>query len=388
MEYFVEQAATYREAENRVRAKYGDHARVLTHRSVRIGGFLGLFSREGVELSGYLSSEPRQKPKPASEKRSLEEEKRKILELGRSETNLDAVLSEIRSLKDTLSVSESRETHPMIESVRTLLAQNEFSLSYVDRITERMRRELSVEELADRDVVHGRVAEWIGDSIHIHEPRSSGRPEILILVGPTGVGKTTTIAKLAAMYGLDRSASKTRDIRVLTIDNYRIGARQQIETYGQIMDIPVSVVESAEEMKKYMALYADADMIFVDTIGKSPRDFRRLGEMNELLSVCGPRARIHLAVSATTKTADLMEITTQFEPFKYEAVVVTKMDETMRAGNVISVLAEREKPISFVTDGQRVPQDIERATVMRLLKNLEGFTVSRADLEKRFPIAS
>jgi flagellar biosynthesis protein FlhF len=276
----------------------------------------------------------------------------------------------------------------MIQSVRNLLAENEFSSAFGERIAERMRHELSVEELGDKDLVHGKVVEWIGESIRIHEPRSSGKPEIFILVGPTGVGKTTTIAKLAAMYGLHRSAGKARDIRVLTIDNYRIGARQQIETYGQIMDIPVSVVESADEMKKFMALYADADMIFVDTIGKSPRDFRRLGEMNELLSICGPRARIHLALSATTKTPDLAEITTQFEPFKYEAVVVTKLDETMRAGNVISVLAEKEKPISFVTDGQRVPQDIERATVMRLLKNLEGFTVSRAELEKRFPIAS
>jgi flagellar biosynthesis protein FlhF len=387
MEYFVEQAASYREAENRVRAKYGDHARVLTHRSVRIGGFMGLFSREGVELSGYLSSEPRPKAKPA-EKRSLEEEKRKILEISRTDTNLDTVLSEIRSLKDSLSTAETHSAHPMIESVRNLLAENEFSLSYIEAMTERMRKELSVEELGDRDLVHGKVVEWVGESIRIHEPRSSGRPEILILVGPTGVGKTTTIAKLAAMYGLDRSASKARDIRVLTIDNYRIGARQQIETYGQIMDIPVSVVESADEMKKYLALYAEADMIFVDTIGKSPRDFRRLGEMNELLSMCGPRARVHLAVSATTKTADLGEITTQFEPFKYEAIVVTKLDETMRAGNVISILAEKEKPISFVTDGQRVPQDIERATVMRLLKNLEGFTVSRAELERLFPIAS
>jgi flagellar biosynthesis protein FlhF len=186
------------------------------------------------------------------------------------------------------------------------------------------------------------------------------------------------------MYGLDRDASKSRDIRVLTIDNYRIGARQQIETYGQIMDIPVSFVESAEEMRKHLALYQNADMIFVDTIGKSPRDFRRLGEMNELLSMCGSRARVHLAVSATTKTADVEEIATQFEPFKYEAVVLTKLDETTRAGNIISVLASREKPISFITDGQRVPQDIERATVVRLLMHLEGFGVPRSAIERRF----
>jgi len=211
---------------------------------------------------------------------------------------------------------------------------------------------------------------------------------MFVLVGPTGVGKTTTIAKLAAMYGIDPYGSRKRDIRVLTIDNYRIGARQQIETYCQIMGIPVSFVESAEDMKKQLALAAECDMVFIDTIGKSPRDFRRLGEMNELLSICGPRARVHLALSATTKTVDVAEIATQFEPFKYEAVVITKLDETTRAGNVISILSDRDKPISFTTNGQRVPQDIERASVLELLLHLEGFGVSREQLEQTYGSAT
>ena len=415
MEYFVEQAQTHREAEERVRMKYGDAARIMHHRSVRMGGFLGLFTREGVEVTGYFSREPRRQvgadalSRPAEHVRttgakadsgsapsgdsssaggasSLEEEKRKLLDVMRGgDKTLDTVLNEIRGLRESLGAGHAEE-HPAIAEVRSLLEENDFSPGYVRTMTDRMRRELSVDELSDRDGVHARVVEWIGQSIRIHEPRSTGKPEILILVGPTGVGKTTTIAKLAAMYGLERSA-KARDIRVLTIDNYRIGARQQIETYGQIMDIPVSFVESAEDMRKYLALYQDADMIFVDTIGKSPRDFRKLGEMNELLSMCGNRARVHLAISSTTKTCDVAEIATQFEPFKYEAVVVTKMDETTRAGNIISVLSEREKPISFMTDGQRVPQDIERASRLRLLMNLEGFSVSRATLEKQFSVA-
>lgn len=404
MEYFVEQAETHREAEEKVRLKYGDHARIMHHRTVRVGGFLGLFTREGVEVTGYFSSEPRRRngsqaavataaPAPAGDP-ALEEEKRRLLETIRGGANvgtggtvsatsrggtIDAVLDEIRSLRE--SIGGAGETHPAITEMQRLLEENDFAPAYTRRTVERMRRELTFEELEQPDVVHERVIGWIAGSIRIHEPRSSGKPEIVVLVGPTGVGKTTTIAKLAAMYGLERNR-KARDIRVLTIDNYRIGARQQIETYGQIMDIPVSFVESADDMRKYLALYQEADMIFVDTIGKSPRDFRKLGEMNELLAMCGSRARKHLAISATTKTADVAEITTQFEPFKYEAVIVTKMDETTRAGNIISVLAEREKPISFVTDGQRVPQDIERATKLRLLMHLDGFTVPRARLEE------
>ncbi|TVQ23301.1 MAG: flagellar biosynthesis protein FlhF [Spirochaetaceae bacterium] len=392
MKYFVEQAETHREAEERVRSKYGDRARIMHHRSVRLGGFLGLFTREGVEVTGYFAADSKRKATAAqvsadpAAQQSLDEEKRKLIELARGgDQTLDTVLSEIRSLRDAVRLPAS-DVHPAIAEVRSKLELNDFSPSYIRRIEDRMRRELSVEQLEDSALVQNSVLEWIGESIRIHEPRKGGSPEIFILVGPTGVGKTTTIAKLAAMYGLERGTRK-RDIRVLTIDNYRIGARQQIETYGQIMDIAVSFVESADDMKKYLALYQDADMIFVDTIGKSPRDFRKLGEMNELLSACGGRARVHLAISATTKTADVAEIATQFEPFKYEAVVITKLDETSRMGNVIGVLAERDKPISFITDGQRVPQDIERATVMRLLRNLEGFDVPRAALEQRFTVA-
>jgi len=387
MEYFVEQAITHREAEAKIREKYGDHARIMHHRTVRVGGFLGLFSREGVEVTGYFSNEPRtRKIAPASEK-NLEEEKKKLLKVikGGEDHSMSAILDEIRSLKDSLDIRQSTEAgHPTIVHVQKVLGENDFSPRFTARMIERMRRELSVEQIEDRELVLEHLLVWIGESIRLHEPRSSGRPEIFVLVGPTGVGKTTTIAKLAAMYGLDREMTKSRDIRILTIDNYRIGARQQIETYGQIMDVPVSFVESAEEMRKYLALYQEADMIFVDTIGKSPRDFRRLGEMNELLASCGSRARVHLAVSATTKTADVREIATQFEPFKYEAVVVTKLDETTRAGNIISALSEKDKPISFITDGQRVPQDIERATVLRLLTHLEGFGVTRERLDERF----
>ena len=403
MEYFVEQAATHLEAQRRVRDKYGEQARIMHHRPIRMGGFLGMFTREGVEVTGYFSSAPARptqtpvvavapEPQPrAAATATLEQEKQKLLDAlrdrsGSSGGSIDTVLDEIRELRQTIAGGAVPD-HPAVAAMETLLEQNDFTSSYTRGILARMRSELTIEELDDEERVHARVLGWIGESIHVYEPEPRGKPEIFILVGPTGVGKTTTIAKLAAMYGLDKKTNE-KNLRILTIDNYRIGARQQIETYGKIMDIPVSFVESTEDMKKYLALYEDADLIFIDTIGKSPRDFKKLGEMNELLSLCGRSARVHLAVSATTKACDISDIAQQFEPFKYEAVVVTKMDETNRAGNVISVLAERGKPVSFVTNGQRVPQDIERASAMRLLMHLEGFRVSRGELERRFSKAS
>ncbi len=385
MEYFVEQGTTHREAELKVRTKYGEHARIMHHRTVRIGGFLGLFSREGVEVTGYLSSDPPRKKVAVSAQKNLEEEKRKLLGLATGDKSLETVLEEIRSIKGLMTTSRPGSSeHPSITEIRGILEDNDFSRTFINRISNRLRAELSVEELESGEDLRARVLTWVGEAIKIHPPAKSARPHVFVLVGPTGVGKTTTIAKLAALYGLGGRDGKSRAIRILTIDNYRIGARQQIETYGEIMGIPVAVVESADDMRKFLALYADADMIFVDTIGKSPRDFRKLAEMNELLSMCGTSRHVHLAVSATTKSADLQETLRQFEPFKYESVVVTKMDETSRAGGVISVLSEAGKPVSFVTDGQRVPQDIERATAKRFLLGLEGFGVPRSHIERTF----
>jgi flagellar biosynthesis protein FlhF len=175
-------------------------------------------------------------------------------------------------------------------------------------------------------------------------------------------------------------------VRIITIDSYRIGAKRQIEIYGEIMRIPVSSAETKEDLKKLLALHGDADIVLIDTIGKSQRDYRKLAEMKEILDGAGSGAEVHLAVSATTKTRDLEDIFQQYEPFGYSRVIVTKLDETSQIGGLLSVVAKRNKPISFFTDGQKVPQDIEPATVVRLMLNLEGFRVDRDRLESTYGI--
>jgi flagellar biosynthesis protein FlhF len=162
---------------------------------------------------------------------------------------------------------------------------------------------------------------------------------------------------------------------VLTIDSYRIGALQQIQKYGEIMNIPVHPVETAADMRKQLDIHHDADFIFVDTIGKSPNDITKLAEVNQLVRSAG--GEVHLALSATTKRSDIGEILRQFEPFNYQAVVVTKLDETGSVGGIISALKEKHKSVSFVTDGQRVPQDIERAKIESFLTRLRELPTQR-----------
>jgi flagellar biosynthesis protein FlhF len=206
-------------------------------------------------------------------------------------------------------------------------------------------------------------------------------------VGPTGVGKTTTIAKLAAAYGVRDWGKTPFRVVMITIDGYRIAAMEQLEKYGDIMKIPVAFVRNEQELRKTIALYQDGvDLILVDTIGKSPRDAVELGRMKQLLDACGSPAETHLAISAGVKFSDIREILRQFAPFNYQAVVITKLDETMRVGNVISALFADGKPVSYITDGQGVEKNIHRASTVRFLMNLEGFLIDREAIEERFPL--
>ncbi len=384
MEHFTERAGSQGEALLKVREKYGQSAKILNYRSVRIPGFMGIFTKPGVEVTGYV---PREPPK----KLDLEEEKRKILQAAnKGDPTLQLLLKEVQALKERISPAtqerDAREPHENIARIKELLEGNEFTPRFVRDMEERLRREFSLEELADFQEVQDRVLEWIGESLSIFSPpqRAQG-PRVIVLVGPTGVGKTTTIAKLAAYYGIGIQGRDSLRVRIITIDNYKIGGRAQIETYGEYMSIPVSSAETAEELKKTIDLYRkDADVILVDTIGKSPQDYKKLAEVREILSGLGSDAEVHLTLSATTKPSDIQEIMSQFEPFRYGAVVVTKLDETSRAGNVVSVVAERGKPISYLTDGQKVHQDIHEASPITLLTRLEGFTVNRRRLAEKF----
>lgn len=401
MEYFTEQAPTHAECIRKIKEKYGDNAKILMRKSVRIGGFLGLFARDGVEMTGIVSNETplRYTADPLKNVRKpldLEEEKRKILAVANTKTDptIQTVLQEVRSLKEKLETaqvqSKTTDEHPNLIKIGELLYLNDFSHSYTQSIQNRIKRDFSLESLEDFENLQNQVIDWIGESINLYqEPSLLTKPRVLILVGPTGVGKTTTIAKLAALYGLGINGNNPLSVRMITIDNYRIAAKQQIETYGEIMQIPVSCVETYEDLRKTIAMYSqEVDLVLVDTIGKSPRDAVKLAEMKEILSACGSGAEVHLALSASTKASDIKEIMQQYEPFNYRSIIVTKLDETTRVGNIVSALAERGKTVSFITNGQRVPQDIERATAVRFLINLEGFRINRQRIEEKFAFAN
>ncbi len=376
MMYFTESGISHQELVYLIKDKYGPEAVIMSRKQVSLGGFMGFFKKEGYEYSGYVPITTKSKPKL---KESDRREKQKILESvkheAKKEESLQKILDEVKSLKEdirttpTMEVSSELHTITLVED---FLIENDFSSKYIKKTIDRLKSELSYSELRDPDITHDKVLTWVEDSLNIYNATPKKGTKVFILVGPTGVGKTTTIAKLAAQKGLGITGDQKYSVRMITIDNYRIAAKKQIETYGEIMGIPVTCAESYEDLKKEIEINSDVDYIFVDTIGKSPKDFVKLAEMRRILEGCGHDCEVHLAFSATTKTFDIREIMKQYHPFGYESVIITKLDETTRCGNLISLLDENKQKVSFITTGQMVPQDIEVATKKKIMSLLVG----------------
>jgi len=420
MELFIEQGESLLECKQKIYEKYKRPFHIQNRKDIRVGGFLGLFTKPGIQVEFYFPPQ-RQNTQgfdynphlPLSQhhgmqntsgvlfpEMSLEEAKHKVIETARknigeisangretSQQILDLLKEGIKEIKEKVESTGKKEEHPSFVRVTELLKANDFSQKYIDGMLEKLRKEMSLELLENFDIVQDRVLEWIGESVSIYKEEAVMRkPRIMVLVGPTGVGKTTTISKLAAIYGIGTDEIPAVDVRLITIDTFRICAKEQLEQIGSIMQIPVSCVSNRQDIRKEVALYSDdIDLFLVDTIGNSPKDSSKIGEMKEILDGCPKNAEYHLVISAATKTTDIEEIMRQFEPFNYKSVILTKMDETGSYGNIISALAEKGKSISFITNGQAVPEDIRRASVVRFLINLDGFKVNRDKIEKRFP---
>lgn len=194
---------------------------------------------------------------------------------------------------------------------------------------------------------------------------TNGERKIVALVGPTGVGKTTTIAKLAANFALSNKV----ELALLTIDTYRVAAIEQLKTYGDIIGLPVEVVLTPQSLKEALKLHADKDLILIDTAGRSPYNRLHINELRSFLDV-EPRVETHLVLSASTRLADLKQIVKNFASTGVDRLLFSKTDETDIVGGVISIAHETGLPVSYVTTGQSVPDDIQVAEGPGLAKML------------------
>ncbi|WP_454010661.1 flagellar biosynthesis protein FlhF [Aeromonas sp. Marseille-Q7275] len=208
------------------------------------------------------------------------------------------------------------------------------------------------------------LAEVLTAQLKISEDDILRQGGAVALLGPTGVGKTTTIAKLAARFAMKYGAEQ---VALITTDNYRIGAHEQLQTYGRIMGCPVRQVRDAEELASALYQFRHRRLVLIDTAGVGQRDIRLTEQLDTLVKNAKVRIRSYLVMSATSQRRVMQEAVDHFRRIPLSGCILTKLDESLNLGEVINVCIQNALPISYITDGQRVPEDIQVANAALLV---------------------
>lgn len=285
---------------------------------------------------------------------------------------------ELSATKENNPSEDSRDTasknsnFKFLQLIYNKLIDNEVDEKYanmiIGEISSSIKKESNIDSLLSG--VYQKLILKLGEPAEIS---TSDKPTVVLFIGPTGVGKTTTIAKLASYYKLEKQCK----VAFMTADTYRIAAVEQLNTYASIISCPISVVYSSDEVEEALNNFEDYDLIFVDTAGRSHKDEDQMLELLELKSMIqGLSDRFnlecYLTLSATTKYKDLIKITEVYKDIKDYKIIFTKLDETSALGNILNIRLATGAQLAYTTSGQNVPNDIELINEQSVVKQLLG----------------
>lgn len=418
------QAQSMHEALGMVKRDLGRDAVILHTRSFKKGGLMGLGGKTVVEVTAALGVNvlPAARRQPAGK---VEADK-PALAAASSQTNLRskaAVLAayanasrkanpsddsavgtallpapaaapaELQELRGELHilrgmvaehVLESRKVHgpalpeELMQTYRQLI-ENQVAEEIVFQVLDTLRKTLTREQLQDEACVRDELLKVIEKSLPEAggiDMKPTGAPRVVAFIGPTGVGKTTTIAKLAANFKL---RGRCR-VGLITIDTYRIAAVDQLRMYAQILDVPLQVVLTPNELAEAIGKMRDRDVILIDTAGRSHNDAVRIQELKDFLDAAGP-TEVHLVLSSAASEKNLLQAVERFSQVRVDKIVFTKLDEAVGFGVILNVLKRVDKALSYITMGQDVPDDIapgKRSELAALIAGGQPTLVSRS----------
>ncbi len=282
------------------------------------------------------------------------------------ETKIDSLTATVSALAGKIQVSrDGRSYQPEVEALLLPLLENDVHEEFAHKVAREVADILGKQDADPTEVMEQILKQYIGEPAPVRLKRF--KRTVVMLVGATGVGKTTTLAKLAAIYQLNHHAK----VGIIATDTYRIAAVDQLKTYAEILEIPLSIVYSPSEVAEALQEHEDKDIVLIDTAGKSPKDPTHVEEITELIkySDCD---EVHLVLSATTSFAGLLGIIQTYSFLRDYKILFTKMDENPTWGMLLNTKFLTEKPISYVAAGQNVPDDIEVMDARKIISRLIG----------------
>ncbi len=360
-----------KEAMRKIKEDLGNDAIILSTRRVRKGGFLGIGGKVFFEVTAVVEDKKTEDGRNSSGRREDIYRLQEILTRNRVmrsegasrvgsdvEKEIEKIKSMIHDIKSMVMTGKNVELPPGIAAVERGLKLQEVDEGVISKIIEYLRVTFGEVDPKDPEF-KSKLAEYLKPFIKTEEVDLKGR---VVFVGPTGVGKTTTLAKLAARLKMIQK----RSVAVVTFDTYRIAAADQLKTYAHIMDIPIRVVYTPQEAEMELsALAANHDVILMDTAGRSQKNEIQMGELKALINSVNPDV-VLLVISMNYRYSDVRDILDRFREVNPTHVVLSKMDETNSYGLFVNVPYYSDMPVVFVTNGQRVPEDIFVANSVEL----------------------
>ncbi|MGQ9524424.1 MAG: flagellar biosynthesis protein FlhF [Armatimonadota bacterium] len=335
----------------RVKAELGKDAVILHTQRTRRGGLLGVGARIRYEIlaASDLNTATSVAPEPARPQSRVTT----TLASESTASQIQELKREIQNLRASLGLAaRGEETGPLA----TLLS---------------IGVDAPVAQKILGDAVPSSRDELVNLVSGIFTPAGpvlggSGR-QVVALIGPTGVGKTTTIAKMAAVASLDYKAK----VALITSDTYRIGAVEQLRTYCQILRLPLEVALSPDEMAAAVHTHQDKDLILIDTVGRGQKHFLHLSELAAVLRAAEP-TQTHLVLAASSDRYVMIDVIEKFGMLSPDRLIFTKLDEAVRLGEIVNVVVNTGMPVSYITDGQKVPEDLHLADPRLLAERIVG----------------
>ncbi len=341
-----------------VKQEFGSEAVILSARSLeKKGGVFWPVKRPGVEVTAANDTSYPETKKTSSSKI------RKFENLANKNRLIGSLYGGIMALKNKPDKIFQNHAKELTDLNQRMLSQD-VEENIARKLTEEVNRIASPEKLLkDNELKLCLIRVFKEMGITAGPVRiEPGKQKIVAFIGPTGVGKTTTIAKLAAIHAIKMK----KQVALITLDNYRIGSIDQLKIYAKIIGIPIEVASTGKEFKECLNRLKDKDLILIDTAGMSQRNEYQFNELRVFFNKVR-RVETHLLLSATTKEDDLIDILARFKVFRINKLLFTKLDESTSYGNMLNQLIRSKIPVSYFTNGQQIPEDIEIATLEKLV---------------------
>lgn len=366
-------ANNIQEAMAKVKIELGSDAFILSSQKVKPKkGLLSFFMKPLVEVIAAVDELPREKQQKEVEKNKIANEREeKVNRLETKVVDMERLLSQLYEKVDkspTAVLPEVEEKTTFFDTFLNNLIENDVDADLSKKIISDAKLKCkspdNMTEVAS--VIYSTIAELIGSPKPI-QLNDNQTPKVAVFVGPTGVGKTTTLAKLAGYFALMQG----KKVALLTTDTYRISAVDQLRTYADIMGIPVSIIYSPDDVNATLEFYSDKDLILVDTAGRSHKDKTQFEEITAILNKF-TNPDVFLVLSSVTNLRTLKEIAKSYSFLEKSRLVITKTDESATPAMVLNSRLLIDMPLAYITNGQSVPDDIEIANTDKIIKNLIG----------------